>query len=77
LRNIPSIASESRLRASVLVPSGGTASVDVTIPRPDFGAANKVVYGGYIKFTPQGGGQILRVPYAGFGGDYQGITAHS
>ncbi|MGH8242270.1 MAG: S8 family serine peptidase [Steroidobacteraceae bacterium] len=59
--------------ASVLVPSGGTATVDVTIPRPNFGAANKVVYGGYIRFTPQGGGQVLRVPYAGFGGDYQGF----
>jgi minor extracellular serine protease Vpr len=60
--------------AVVVVPAGGTASVDVTIPRPDFGASNNLVYGGYIKFTPQGGGQILRVPYAGFGGDYQGIS---
>jgi subtilisin family serine protease len=58
---------------SVAVPAGGTATVDVSIPRPDFGAANKLIYGGYIRFTPQGGGQVLRVPYAGFGGDYQGI----
>jgi hypothetical protein len=55
------------------VPAAGTAAVDVGIPRPDFGAALKLVYGGYILFTPQGGGQVLRVPYAGFGGDYQGI----
>jgi subtilisin family serine protease len=57
--------------ASVLVLAGSTATVDVTIPRPDFGPANKLVYGGYIRFTPQGGGQVLRVPYAGYGGDYQ------
>jgi hypothetical protein len=60
--------------STVVVPAGGTATVDVTIGRPDFGAAANLVYGGYIKFTPQGGGQILRVPYAGFGGDYQGIS---
>jgi minor extracellular serine protease Vpr len=57
----------------VTVPAGGTATVTVTIPRPDFGAANKLLYGGYIRFIPQGGGTTLRVPYAGFGGDYQGI----
>lgn len=59
---------------SVAVPGNGTASVNVTIPRPNFGVPNRVVYGGYIRFTPQGGGQILRVPYGGFGADYQGIT---
>jgi minor extracellular serine protease Vpr len=58
---------------SVVVPANGTASVMVTIPRPDFGPANKLVYGGYIRFIPQGGGQTLRVPYAGYGGDYQAI----
>ena len=31
-------------------------------------------YGGYIVLTPQGGGQVYRVPFAGFVGDYQGIT---
>lgn len=59
--------------ATVLVPAGGTATVDVTIPRPDFGAATNLVYGGYIRFTPVGDGQVLSVPYGGFGGDYQGI----
>jgi subtilisin family serine protease len=58
---------------SVVVPANGTASVTVTIPRPDFGPVNKLVYGGYIRFIPQGGGQTLRVPYAGYGGDYQAI----
>lgn len=33
------------------------------------------MYGGYIVFTPRDGGQIYRVPYAGFVGDYQGIQA--
>jgi subtilisin family serine protease len=33
------------------------------------------IYGGYIVFTPQDGGQVYRVPYAGFVGDYQGIQA--
>ncbi|PKO06549.1 MAG: peptidase S8 [Chloroflexi bacterium HGW-Chloroflexi-3] len=32
-------------------------------------------YGGYIVLTPQGGGQVYRVPFAGFVGDYQGIQA--
>lgn len=55
---------------SVTVPAGGSASVDVTITAnpglPDFSQ-----YGGYVVFTPQGGGQIYRVPYAGLKGDYQ------
>lgn len=33
------------------------------------------MYGGYIVFTPRDGGQVYRVPYAGFVGDYQGIQA--
>ncbi len=33
------------------------------------------IYGGYIVFTPRNGGQVYRVPYAGFVGDYQGIQA--
>jgi subtilisin family serine protease len=36
---------------------------------PDYGQ-----YGGYIVFTPEDGGQVYRVPYAGFVGDYQSIT---
>lgn len=31
------------------------------------------IYGGYIVFTPRDGGQVYRIPYAGFVGDYQGI----
>jgi subtilisin family serine protease len=58
---------------SVTVPAGGSASVTATITPatgPVYGQ-----YGGYIVFTPQGGGQVYRVPFAGFVGDYQGIQA--
>ncbi len=56
---------------SVTVPAGGTKNVMATVTpasSPTFGQ-----YGGYIVFTPQGGGQVYRVPFAGFVGDYQGI----
>ena len=56
---------------SLTVPAGGKASVKATIApatEPEFGQ-----YGGYIVLTPQGGGQVYRVPFAGFVGDYQGI----
>ena len=58
---------------SVTVPAKGTAAVTVHITPatgPQYGQ-----YGGYIKFTPQGGGAVYRVPFAGFVGDYQGIQA--
>jgi minor extracellular serine protease Vpr len=57
---------------SVTVPAAGSASVVATIhpaTSPNLGQ-----YGGYIVFTPQGGGQVYRVPFAGFIGDYQGVT---
>jgi subtilisin family serine protease len=56
---------------SVTVLPGETASVNVTIT-PASAPVNGQ-YGGYIVFTPQGGGQVYRVPFAGFVGDYQGI----
>jgi len=59
--------------SSVTVPPGRRASVLATI-NPATGPANGQ-YGGYIVFTPQGGGQVYRVPFAGFVGDYQGIQA--
>jgi len=58
---------------SVTVPAGSTVPVQATISPatgPVYGQ-----YGGYIVFTPQGGGQIYRVPFAGFVGDYQSIIA--
>ena len=62
-------------KSSVTVPALDVATVRVTITpatNPDLGQ-----YGGYIIFTPQGGGQIYRVPFAGFVGDYQDITVLS
>jgi minor extracellular serine protease Vpr len=56
---------------SVTVPADGTAVLTATIipaTGPMYGQ-----YGGYIVFTPQDGGQVYRVPFAGFVGDYQGI----
>ena len=58
-------------KASVTVQPGGQANVKATI-YPATGPVNGQ-YGGYIVFTPQGGGQAYRVPFAGFVGDYQGI----
>jgi len=56
---------------NITVPAKGTAYVDVTIT-PASGPAYGQ-YGGYVVFTPQGGGQAYSVPFAGFVGDYQGI----
>lgn len=57
---------------SVTVPAKGTATVDVTVDA-NAGLSDRSIFGGYIVATPQGGGQTLRVPYAGFKGDYQSI----
>jgi hypothetical protein len=64
-------ASVSFSAPSVTVPSGGQATVDVTVTPPT--SDNRYLYGGYIEVAPQGGGQVVRVPYAGFTGDYQSI----
>lgn len=68
--NAPAVVGSSA--ASVTVPGGGSASVNVTIT-PDAGLAAKSVFDGYILFRAQGGGQDYRVPYLGFKGDYQSI----
>jgi hypothetical protein len=57
---------------TVTVPAGKTAKVSVTITA-NAGLPDKSLYGGYIVFTPQGEGQVYRVPYAGIKGDYQSI----
>jgi minor extracellular serine protease Vpr len=57
---------------TVSVPARGTASVDVTIvANPEL--SDRALFGGYIVFTPQGGGLTHRVPYSGLKGDYQSI----
>jgi minor extracellular serine protease Vpr len=62
--------------ATVTVPANGTAQVTATIaPQgPDFWD-DTAIYGGYLTFVAPTGGQTLRVPYAGFVGDYQSIQA--
>jgi hypothetical protein len=57
---------------SVFVPAGGFATVGVTIT-PNAGLPERGLHGGYIVLTPQGGGQVYRVPYAGLKGDYQTV----
>jgi minor extracellular serine protease Vpr len=54
------------------VPAGGTASKTFTLT-PDAGLPEKALYGGWVVLTPRGGGQVLRVPFAGFKGDYQSL----
>jgi minor extracellular serine protease Vpr len=64
-------ASVSFSADSVTIAAHSTAAVTATVipaTYPEYGQ-----YGGYIIFTPQDGGQIYRVPFAGFVGDYQGI----
>lgn len=54
---------------SVTVAPGATATVDVTITPPGSPAGGQ--YGGYLVLTPDDGSATLRVPYAGYIGDYQ------
>ena len=56
---------------SVTVNPGETATVTATIYPPAY--PDTSIYGGYIYFTPQGGGQEYSVPFAGYVGDYQAI----
>lgn len=57
---------------TLTVPAGGTATVSVTFT-PDAGLPDRSQYGGWVVLTPQSGGKAVRVPYAGFKGDYQSI----
>ena len=56
----------------VTVPAGGSTDVTVTITAP--ASPDKAQYGGYLVLTPAEG-DTLRVPFAGFIGDYQSIVA--
>jgi hypothetical protein len=47
------------------------ATFDVTITPP--GNANARLFGGYITLTPNNGGEVIRIPYAGYNGNYQAI----
>jgi hypothetical protein len=61
--------------SSVAVPPGGQATVDVTVTAAQAPVLDRSQYGGYIVLTPDNGEAPLRVPYAGFNGDYQSIQA--
>lgn len=56
--------------ASVTVPAGATVSVDLTFTAP---VDPDLQYTGYLEFTPDDDSGMLRVPYAGYSGDYQDI----
>ena len=60
---------------SITVSSGDDdAEIEVTITAPDGTLLDdRGLYGGYIVLTPRDGGAPLRVPYAGFKGDYQAV----
>ncbi len=56
--------------AKLPVAPGGSAQLSVTVQAPE-GLVDRGIYGGYVVLTPSDGGEALRVPYAGFKGDYQ------
>lgn len=56
-------------RTEVITPSRGTGTFTVTIT-PNPALPDRSLYGGYIKLTSEFG-KVLRIPYAGFKGDYQ------
>jgi subtilisin family serine protease len=58
----------------VVLPAGGSASVDVTVT-PNAGLPDGGIFDGYVAVTPDDGEAVYRVPYAGFKGDYQSIVA--
>ncbi|MFZ2988649.1 S8 family serine peptidase [Ideonella sp.] len=57
---------------SVTVPAKGKATVDVTITAPA-AQVDRGIYGGYLTATSSVDGKAMRVPYAGYKGDYQAI----
>lgn len=52
------------------VPPRGSISFDVTIAA-NSSLVDRGIYGGYVVLTPTNGTAALRVPFAGFKGDYQ------
>ena len=56
-------------RTEIITPSRGIATFVVSIT-PNAALPDRSIYGGYIKITSEFG-QVMRVPYAGFKGDYQ------
>jgi subtilisin family serine protease len=61
-------------RSQITVPPHARARIGVTIT-PAAPLSEGAIYGGYLVFTPADGGPPLRVPYAGYKGDYQAVPA--
>jgi hypothetical protein len=59
---------------TVSVPAHGRARIDVRVT-PDAGLSEGALYGGYLVFAPGDGGPPMRVPFAGYKGDYQAVPA--
>lgn len=57
--------------SQVTVAPGATATVELEFTAPD---RPGYLYSGYVEFDPEGPGELLRVPYAGYAGDYQALT---
>ena len=57
---------------SIAVPANSSATLDVSIA-PGAGLPALAQYGGYLYLAAQSSGNTVRVPYAGFTGDYQAI----
>ncbi len=55
---------------SIAIPANGSANFDVTITA-NGALPDRSLHGGYVVLTPQGGGAVYSVPFAGFKGDYQ------
>ena len=78
--NAPSLFGPTSVAAfsasSITVPAGGQATLGVTIAAIQDPLLVNSQYGGFVVLTPTAGGVApLRVPYAGFNGDYQSIQA--
>jgi len=69
-----SVATVAFSTPTLTVPAKGSASFDATITAPTTMPDNGL-YGGYITLTDTAeGGQVQRVPYAGFKGNYQSVA---
>jgi subtilisin family serine protease len=60
--------------SSVAVPARSSTRLDVRVT-PDGALSEGALYGGYLVITPGDGHPPLRVPYAGYKGDYQAVPA--
>ncbi|HEV8335903.1 MAG TPA: S8 family serine peptidase [Candidatus Polarisedimenticolia bacterium] len=58
----------------LVLPAGGKATVEIGFTPPE-GLPEGSLFGGFLAIAPEGAGRTVRVPYAGFQGDYQSIVA--